>query len=192
MQREVAVRAHVSSERPRRSGSYWLIVGQDGTRKVLTLHSRLRGEILPVFGSDEDAGMFLTPLGAFGGGFTPQAIAAEDLASLLWGPLSSVGTVALDPTTGVDPAAALDLISTDRESFVEHLTKERATAGAWPGEAARVRRERRLGREVQRAARGPCLEGYLPAQTAEPTEPGPRHRRLTPRPVLRADGHPDK
>ena len=137
MQRELAVRAHVSTERPRRSASYWLIVGQDGTRKALTLHSRLRGEILPVFGSEEDAGMFLTPLGAFGGGFTPRPIAAEDLASLLWGPLSSVGTVALDPTPGVDTAAVLDLISTDRESFVEYLTDERATAGARPGGAAK-------------------------------------------------------
>lgn len=137
MQREVAVRAHVSSERPRRSASYWLIVGQDGTRRVLTLHSRLRGEIMPVFGSEEDAGMFLTPLGAFGGGFTPKPIVAEDLASLLWDPLSSVGTVALDPTPGVDTAAVLDLISTDRESFVEYLTEERATAGAWPGGAAK-------------------------------------------------------
>lgn len=192
MQREVAARAQVSSERPRRSAGYWLIVGQDGTRKVLTLNSRLRGEILPVFGSEEDAGMFLTPLGAFGGGFTPRPIAAEDLASQLWGPLSSVGTVALDPTPGVDPAAVFDLISTDRESFVEHLTEERVTAGAWPGGAARVRRERRFGLEVQRAARGPCLEGYLTAQTAEPTEPGPRRRRLAPRPVLRPDVHPDK
>lgn len=137
MQREVALRAHVSTERPRRSASYWLIVGQDGTRRVLTLHSRLRGEILPVFGSEEDAGMFLTPLGAFGGGFTPKPIVAEDLASLLWDPLSSVGTVALDPTPGVDTAAVLDLISTDRESFVEYLTEERATAGAWPGGAAK-------------------------------------------------------
>ena len=127
----------MSSERPRRSASYWLIVGQDGTRKALTLHSRLRGEILPVFGSEEDAGMFLTPLGAFGGGFTPRPIAAEDLASLLWGPLSSVGTVALDLTPGVDTAAVLDLISTDRERFVEYLTDERTTERARPGGAAK-------------------------------------------------------
>ncbi len=115
-----------------RVGKLLTLVGQDRVRKVLTLHSRLRGEILPVFGSEEDAGMFLTPLGAFGGGLTPRPIAAEDLASLLWGPLSSVGTVALDPTPGVDTAAVLDLISTDRESFVEYLSNERATAGARP------------------------------------------------------------
>ena len=137
MLKEVAIIAGVSSRRPHRSARYWLIVGQDGTRKALTMHSRLRGEILPVFGSEADAGMFLSPLGAFGGGFTPRPIAAEDLASLLWGSLSSVGTVALDPMPGVDTAAVLDLISTDRESFVEYLTDERATAGARPGGAAK-------------------------------------------------------
>jgi hypothetical protein len=137
MQREVALRAHVSTERPRRSASYWLILGQAKPRKVLTLHSRLRGEILPVFGSEEDADTFLTPLGAVGGGFTPRPIAAEDLASLLRGPLSSVGTVALDPTPEVDTATVLDLISTDRESFVEYLTNGRATAGARPGGATK-------------------------------------------------------
>jgi hypothetical protein len=171
MQREVALRAHVSSERPRGSASYWLIVGQAKPRKTLTLHSRLRGEILPVFGSEEDADTFLKPLGAFVSGFTARPIAAEDLASVLWGPLCSVGTVALDPPPGLDTAAVLDLVSTDRQSFVEYLTEERATAGAWPGRAARVRRERRFGREGQRAARGPCLGGYLTAQSAEPTEP---------------------
>ena len=136
MPREVAVRAHGSTEPPRRSAGYWLIVGNAKRRKVLTLHSGLRGDTLPVFGSEEDAYAFLTPLAAVDGGFTPRPIASEDLASLLWGPLSGVGTVALDPTPEVDTAAALDLISTDRVSFVAYLTENRATAAARPGEAA--------------------------------------------------------
>ena len=130
MRREASVGSDISHERPRGSERYWLVVGRDGARsKTLTLHSRPHGEILPVFGSEEDVSMFLTPLGAFGGGFMARLIAAEDLASLLWGPLSSVETVALDPTSGVDTAAVLDLVSTNRKSFVDNLSGERTLAG---------------------------------------------------------------
>ena len=130
MRRGAATCAGVSNERPRGSENYWLIVSRDGARsRALTLHSIPRGEILPVFGSEEDVSMFLTPLGAFGGGFMARPIAAEDLASLLWGPLSSVETVALDPTSGVDTAAVLDLVSTNRKSFVDNLSGERTLAG---------------------------------------------------------------
>src|SRR5918998_1724664 len=127
MQREALARAGVSNGRPQGSTSYWLIVGRGGAHGALTLHSRLRGETLPVFGSEEDAGAFLAdtflrPMGAFGGGLTARRVAAQDLASLLSGRLSGVGTVALDPTPGADTAAVIDLVSTDRESFVESLT----------------------------------------------------------------------
>jgi len=98
---------------------------------VLTLHSRIRGETLPVFGSEEDAGVFLRPMGAFGGGLAARPIAAQDLASLLSGRLSGVGTVALDPTPGANLGAAMCLISTDRESFVESLTEGRGTTYPW-------------------------------------------------------------
>ena len=127
---QIGITAGVTHGRPHGPASYWLIVGGEGARKTLTLHSGLRGEILPVFGSEEDAGVFLMPLGAFGGGFAARPIAAEDLASLLRGPLSSVGTVALDPAPGMDTAATLDLVSTDRQSFAEDLTDGRVTAGA--------------------------------------------------------------
>ncbi len=137
MQREAAAGAGVSSERPFGSGKYWLIVNRSGGRKnALTLHSRPRGEILPIFGSEEDAGTFLTLLGAFGGVFAARPIAAEDLASLLWGPLSGVGTVALDPMPGADMAATLSLISTDRDSFAENLTGERTTGSGAVGDAS--------------------------------------------------------
>ena len=149
MQGETVTRAGVSNEQPCELTSYWLIVGRGGTRGVLTLRSRLRGETLPVFGSREDAGAFLAgaflrPMGTFGDGLTARQIAAQDLASLLSGRLSGVGTVALDPTPGADTAAVIDLISTDRESFVESLTEGRGTMGAWspaqgPNWSARLR-----------------------------------------------------
>ena len=37
------------------------------TRKTLTLHSRLRGKILTVFGFEDEASTFLMLLGEFGG-----------------------------------------------------------------------------------------------------------------------------
>jgi len=104
---------------------------------VLTLHSRLRGETLPVFGSEEDAGAFLAgtflrPMGAFGDGLTARRVAVQDLASLLSGRLSGVGTVALDPTPGADTAAVIDLVSTDRVSFVESLMAGRTKDARGP------------------------------------------------------------
>ena len=141
--REAVARAGVSSERPRGSPDYWLIVGCDGAGEALTLHPRTRGETLPVFGSREDAGAFLAgtflrSLGTFGGGLTVRPIAAQALASLLSGPLSGVGTVALDPIPGVGSAAVLDLISVDRESFVEHLKDGRADGEDGAGRNARA------------------------------------------------------
>jgi hypothetical protein len=143
MRAEAVARADVSSERPRGSPGYWLVVGCDGAGEALILHPRPRGETLPVFGSREDAGAFLAgtflrAMGAFGGGLTARPIAAQVLASLLSGPLSGVGSVALDPIPGVGSAAVLDLISVDRESFVGHLKDGRADWGHGAGRHVRA------------------------------------------------------
>jgi hypothetical protein len=138
MRGEVASEVGVSSERRRGPASYWLIVEQDFARKMLTLCPGPRGEILPVFGSEEDADAFLAPLGAFGAAFAAEAMTAEDLTSLLSASHFGVGTVALDPAPGMETGAAvLGFISMDREGFVEKLREEGrpgiAGRGVWSG-----------------------------------------------------------
>ena len=89
----------------------------------------MRGEILPVFSSAEDAGTFLTPLAALGDGFAASLVAPEGLRSLLSGPLCGVAAVALDPTPEVQKTGLLPLISIERRSFVEGLAGETAGEG---------------------------------------------------------------
>ena len=89
---------------------------------------RLAGgeRVLPVFGFEEEAELFLA-LGAAegtksGDRWIARETAAGELASLLLGPLSGVGRVALDPLLpgGLGRTVA-GLVSADREGFVERL-----------------------------------------------------------------------
>jgi hypothetical protein len=132
MPREDAIEKGGSDGLPRGSTGYWLIVGRGGTRQALVLSARPRGGILPIFGSEEEAGTYLRSLGALGGGYATLPIAPEDLASLLSGPLSGIESVALDPMPGTDAFAGafLDLVSTGRKGFVESLTDKRGSVTA--------------------------------------------------------------
>ena len=118
MEREATIRRGVPNERSRKPAGYWLIVGREDPSRTLVLYSGLRGEILPAFGSEEDAGVFLILLRTMGGGLELRYMAVEGLVSLLSGPLSNIELVALDPAPEMDADAMLELISLDRESFL--------------------------------------------------------------------------
>lgn len=92
-------------------------MGREDPWRTLTLYSELRGEILPVFGSEEDADTYLMLLKAIGGGLEARYMAVEGLIWLLSGPLSGVERVALDPTPEMDADAMLESISVGREGF---------------------------------------------------------------------------
>lgn len=129
MHRNVRVE-DASSQRRHGSANYWLVVDRGEARKALAPHSGPQGETLPILGSREDTIAFLIPLGTFGGEFVPRPVAVEAPSSLLTGPLSGVGTVALDLALTEDTAAFLELVSIDRETFVDRVMNERVSAGA--------------------------------------------------------------
>ncbi len=126
--------------RPRRT-SWWLIVKHEGDI-LEAMALRLAGgeEVLPVFSFEEEAELFLG-LGMAEdtkpeGRWLVRETGAGELASLLRGPLSGVGRVALDPLPGGRGRAVAGLVSTDREGFVERLL----VAGPRPREPGRGRR----------------------------------------------------
>ena len=110
-------------EPPQRA--FWLIRGRENHWKVLTLRYCFRGpELVPLFGSAEEAEDFLFLYGAFGGGFRISSVGSEELLSLLEGAYSHVDKVALDPVAGMDAEEIVELVSMDRRSFVEVLSSE--------------------------------------------------------------------
>ncbi len=105
-----------------RPSSWWLIVNHEsGWMEVLVL--RLAGGekmVLPVFSFKEEAELFLR-LGAPEGGWLARETGAGELVSLLFGPLSGVERVALDPLPGRLAETVIGLVSTDRATFIEGL-----------------------------------------------------------------------
>ena len=89
--------------------------------EVLTIESG--GEqALPVFSFEEEAELFVRLGASFaGGGWLARETGAGELVSLLLGPLSGVERVALDPLPGRLAGTVIDLLSTDRATFIERL-----------------------------------------------------------------------
>jgi hypothetical protein len=107
----------------RRGRPWWLIVSHGGGfLEVLADGERA----VPVFSFEEEAELFLS-FGAAEGAkpgdrWLVRQTAPGELASLLLGPLSDVGRVALDPLPRRSGGGAfLGLVSTDREGFVARL-----------------------------------------------------------------------
>jgi hypothetical protein len=116
----------VTAEGRARSRSWWLIVDREsGFVEVLALRLAGGEEVLAVFSFEEEAELFLW-LGAGGGGYPERGwvareTGAEELASLLLGPLSGVGRVVLDPLPRRLSEAVVGLASTGREDFITRL-----------------------------------------------------------------------
>ena len=101
--------------------TYWLIAKvENGPMEALTVEGA-RGEVLPVFGHEEEAELFLC-LGGLGEGWRVRESSAGEIASLLFGPCAGVGSIALDPLPRtVVGAMMIELVSLSRERFLDRL-----------------------------------------------------------------------
>jgi hypothetical protein len=104
---------------------YWLIARQEnGRTNVLTTVIAGDKTVLPVFSYREEAEMFLR-LGGLEVVWQVKKSAAADLLSVLFGPCSNVGRVALDPLPETIAGTMSNLfVSLDRERFIDRLTGE--------------------------------------------------------------------
>ena len=122
---------------PNSGATRWLIADlTDGNMDVFTIDDG--GErVLPVFSFLDEAQMYVrlqlgSPLKTPGWG--PRASSAGEIVSVLYGPLSDVARVALDPLPEVCGASVLNLLCVRREAFVRSLVGEgRATASSAGG-----------------------------------------------------------
>ena len=120
--------------------SRWLIADPaEGNMDVFTIDDGGK-RVLPVFSYRDEAEMYVrlqvapppgNPPGA--PGWEPRASSPGEIVSLLYGPLSDVARVALDPLPEVCGASVLGLLCVRREAFVLSLVGEgtgAASAGA--------------------------------------------------------------
>ena len=89
--------------------------GGSGMEVLVVVHGDERA--LPVFSGEGEAEMFVWLGGAFEDGWRVRESSSGELVSILYGPCASVGSVALDPSPGIE-AEMLDLISVSRARFV--------------------------------------------------------------------------
>lgn len=108
---------------PRRvsDARYWLITREGRALAEVFIIDRRGGEtVLPVFSSEEEAQIF-TGTDCMEGCWHAQPIRAGDLVSVLYGPSTRIGYVALDPVWEMLTERVLDLVSLSRETFVVSL-----------------------------------------------------------------------
>ena len=101
----------------------WLIADHtDGKMDVFTLDSG-GDRVLPVFSFRDEAEMYVrlqlgTP------GWEPRVFSPGEIVSVLYGPLSDVARVALDPLPEACDKTLLDLLCVRRDAFVRSLVGE--------------------------------------------------------------------
>lgn len=109
---------------------YWLIARrQVSWMETLTVRIDGRGEVLPVFSFEEEAGLFLE-CGVPGDGWQVRQTSAGELASVLSGPCAGVENVALDPLLEMDARMLSGLLCVDRDDFAGMLLERNEDAGA--------------------------------------------------------------
>ncbi len=118
---------------PSSRAARWLIADlTDGSMDVFTIDDG--GErVLPVFSYRDEAEMYVRL--QLGGplktqGWEPRASSPGEIVSVLYGPLSDVTKVALDPLPEVCGASVLDLLCVRREAFVLSLVGEGTSAAS--------------------------------------------------------------
>jgi hypothetical protein len=115
--------ARAETEGTRRRPRWWLIAKTEyGRVEFLTMaHDEDGEEILPVFGYEEEAEMFLH-LGGYGDdGWSARESSIGEIVSVLCGPCSCVEGVALDPLPVMVDDRTLRLVWLGREHFLDHL-----------------------------------------------------------------------
>jgi hypothetical protein len=111
--------AERAPRRPLPGLAYWLIAkNENGRVRVLTLY-RCGEEVLPVFGHEEEAEMFLQVGCVVGDGWGVRESSAGELVSVLYGPCAEVKEVALDPLPEMVAGSTVGLVSLPRERFIE-------------------------------------------------------------------------
>jgi hypothetical protein len=111
----------------------WLIADRtDGRMDVFTIDDG-GDRVLPIFSFLDEAEMYVrlqigNPLGT--SGWEPRAFSPGEIVSVLYGPLSDVARVALDPLPEVCGRTVLDLLCVRREAFVLSLVGEGTSAAS--------------------------------------------------------------
>ena len=116
--------ASVATEGTRRRRPRWWLLAKTERGRVeflTTACDKDGGETLPVFGYEEEAEMFLH-LGGYGdGGWSARESSSGEIVSVLCGPCSGAGSVALDPLPEMMDDGTLALVRLRRESFLRRL-----------------------------------------------------------------------
>ena len=115
--------ARAATEGTRRRSRWWLIAKtENGRVEFLTMaRDEVSGEILPVFGYEEEAEMFLH-LGGYGDSWSARESSSGEVVSVLCGPCSGAEGVALDPPLpGMVADGTLRLVWLRRENFLARL-----------------------------------------------------------------------
>ena len=112
------------TEGTRRRPRWWLIAKtENGRVEFLTITARDEdgGKILPLFGHEEEAKMFLH-LGGYGDdGWSARESSSGELVSVLCGSCSGVEGVSLDPLPGMVADGTLGLVRLCRERVLGRL-----------------------------------------------------------------------
>lgn len=113
--------------------AYWLIANNANDRvEVFTIKCSSEGEVLPVFGHEEEAEMFLR-LGEVEDGWRVRESRAGEMISVLYGPCAGVNEVALDPLPEMVAERTVGLVSLPRARFIERITARRLFGLCEPG-----------------------------------------------------------
>ena len=108
---------------------WWLLAKLDGDFRpaVLTLgYGKQR--VLPVFSGEGEAEMFVWFECAVEDGWWVRETSAGELVSILCGPCTDVGSIALDPPPGIT-AETIGLVSVGRRRFMDKIVASPATIG---------------------------------------------------------------
>ena len=104
----------------RPASRWWLLVKDGGSGAEVLVVGHGDEQALPVFSGEGEAEMFVWLGGAFEDGWRVRESSAGELLSILYGPCAGVGSVALDPSPGID-AEMLDLNCVSRGRFVGRI-----------------------------------------------------------------------
>jgi hypothetical protein len=122
----VAVEPRRRNGRPPGS-AFWLIFADEHQMMhPATVDLPGGGEALAVFSSEEEAEMFLW-LGMEGDGWRTRKTSAGEVISLLYGPCSETGSVALDPFPEMLADGLTGPVALDRLRFLERVARRGLT-----------------------------------------------------------------
>ena len=107
---------------------YWLITDGTGPSGIFVADLAGLGTSLPVFSFREEAELFLA-LDGLGSDWRAVESGPGDFISLLFGPLSGIGSVVLDPLPAMLRDRTASLVSLSLESFADRFLGLRDTDG---------------------------------------------------------------